>query len=87
MEVWKCLGDSAYEFLTKLYNRTMESGGMPEEWRNSFWYQLSLCVCGPGESLTTRCREKISEITIVYRVAVRLAMVYGLETVALTKRQ
>ena len=35
MEVWKCLGDIALEFLTKLYNRTMESERMPEEWRDS----------------------------------------------------
>ena len=35
MEVWKCLGDIALEFLTKLYNRTIESGRMPEEWRDS----------------------------------------------------
>ena len=32
-EVWKCLGEIALEFLTKLYNRTMESERMPEEWR------------------------------------------------------
>ena len=25
VEVWKCLGESALTFLTKLYNRTMES--------------------------------------------------------------
>ena len=35
VEVWKCLGDIALEFLTKLYNRTMESERMPEEWRDS----------------------------------------------------
>ena len=35
VEVWKCLGESALEFLTKLYNRTMESESMPEEWRDS----------------------------------------------------
>ena len=29
VEVWKCLGESALEFMTKLYNRTME-------WRDSF---------------------------------------------------
>ena len=34
-EVWKCLGESALKFLTKLYNRTMESERMPEEWRDS----------------------------------------------------
>ena len=35
MEVWKCLGENALEFLTKLYNRTMESERIPEEWRDS----------------------------------------------------
>ena len=34
VEVWKCLGENALEFLTKLYNRTMESEIMPEEWRD-----------------------------------------------------
>ena len=35
VEVWKCLGEIALEFLTKLYNRTMESERIPEEWRDS----------------------------------------------------
>ena len=35
VEDWKCLGEIALEFLTKLYNRTMESERMPEEWRDS----------------------------------------------------
>ena len=35
VEVWKCLGESALKFLTKLYNRTMESERVPEEWRDS----------------------------------------------------
>ena len=35
VEVWKCLGEIALEFLTKLYNITMESERMPEEWRHS----------------------------------------------------
>ena len=35
MEVWTCLGESALEFLTKLYNRTMESEMIPEEWRDN----------------------------------------------------
>ena len=35
VEVWKCLGEGALKFLTKLYNRTMESEKMPEEWRDS----------------------------------------------------
>ncbi len=34
VEVWKCLGEMALEFLTKLYNITMESDRMPEEWRD-----------------------------------------------------
>ena len=35
VEVWKCLGESALKFLTKLYNIMMESERMPEEWRDS----------------------------------------------------
>ena len=35
VKVWKCLGEIALEFLRKLYNRTMESERMPEEWRDS----------------------------------------------------
>ena len=35
VEVWKCLGESALKFLTKLHNITMESERMPEEWRGS----------------------------------------------------
>ncbi|MCJ8742455.1 hypothetical protein PDJAM_G00082310 [Pangasius djambal] len=35
MEVWKCLGEAAVEFLTSLFNRVLESKKMPEEWRGS----------------------------------------------------
>ena len=35
VEVWKCLGESALKFLTKLRNRTIERGRMPDEWRDS----------------------------------------------------
>ena len=35
MDVCKCLGENALEFLTKLYNKTMESGRMPDDWRGS----------------------------------------------------
>ena len=35
VEVWKCLGVGSLKFLPKLYNRTMESERMPEEWRDS----------------------------------------------------
>ncbi|KAK3541960.1 hypothetical protein QTP86_008149 [Hemibagrus guttatus] len=34
VEVWKCLGEAAVEFLTSLFNRVLESEKMPEEWRN-----------------------------------------------------
>ena len=35
VEVWECLGESALKLLTKLYNRTMESEKMSEDWRDS----------------------------------------------------
>ncbi|KAK3560749.1 hypothetical protein QTP86_016542, partial [Hemibagrus guttatus] len=35
LEVWKCLGEAAVEFLTSLFNRVLESERMPEEWRRS----------------------------------------------------
>ncbi|KAK3519733.1 hypothetical protein QTP70_003708 [Hemibagrus guttatus] len=34
VEVWKCLGEAAVEFLTSLFNGVLESEKMPEEWRN-----------------------------------------------------
>ncbi|KAK3566533.1 hypothetical protein QTP86_034036 [Hemibagrus guttatus] len=35
VEVWKCLGEAAVEFLASLFNRLLESEMMPEEWRRS----------------------------------------------------
>ncbi|KAK3559189.1 hypothetical protein QTP86_005183 [Hemibagrus guttatus] len=35
VEVWKCLGEAAVEFLTSLFNRVLESEKVPEEWRRS----------------------------------------------------
>ncbi|KAK3562534.1 hypothetical protein QTP86_001253 [Hemibagrus guttatus] len=35
VEVWKCLGEAAVEFLTSLFNRVLESERMPEEWKRS----------------------------------------------------
>ncbi|WP_139267336.1 hypothetical protein, partial [Escherichia coli] len=35
VEVWKCLGEVAVEFLTGLLNKILESERMPEEWRRS----------------------------------------------------
>ncbi|KAK3528597.1 hypothetical protein QTP70_005008 [Hemibagrus guttatus] len=35
VEVWKCLGEAAVEFLTRLFNRVLESERIPEEWRRS----------------------------------------------------
>ncbi|KAK3525135.1 hypothetical protein QTP86_018096, partial [Hemibagrus guttatus] len=34
VEVWKCLGEAAVEFLANLFNRVLESERMPEEWRS-----------------------------------------------------
>ena len=33
MEVWKCLGDVAVEFLTGTFNKIFESEMISEEWR------------------------------------------------------
>ncbi|KAK3515662.1 hypothetical protein QTP70_026420 [Hemibagrus guttatus] len=65
VEVWKCLGETAVEFLASLFNRVLESERMPEQWR----------------SVLVRIKGK------VYRTVVRAAMLYGLETVSLRKRQ
>ncbi|KAK3546076.1 hypothetical protein QTP70_020445 [Hemibagrus guttatus] len=35
VEVWKCLGEAAVEFLANLFNMVLESERMPEEWRRS----------------------------------------------------
>ncbi|KAK3565937.1 hypothetical protein QTP86_022753, partial [Hemibagrus guttatus] len=35
VEVWKCLGAAAVEFLTSLFNRVLESERMPEKWRRN----------------------------------------------------
>ncbi|KAK3527856.1 hypothetical protein QTP86_009414 [Hemibagrus guttatus] len=35
VEVWKCLGETAVEFLTSLFNRVLESERMPEEWKRT----------------------------------------------------
>ncbi|KAK3516882.1 hypothetical protein QTP70_028199, partial [Hemibagrus guttatus] len=35
VEVWKCVGEAAVEFLTSLFNGVLESERMPEEWRRS----------------------------------------------------
>ena len=35
VEAWKCLGEMAVEFLTRLFNKILESERMPEEWRLS----------------------------------------------------
>uniref|UniRef100_A0A8C4T634 ribonuclease H n=1 Tax=Erpetoichthys calabaricus TaxID=27687 RepID=A0A8C4T634_ERPCA len=35
MEAWRCLGEMAVKFLTRLFNGILESERMPEEWRRS----------------------------------------------------
>ena len=34
-EVWKCLGESAVEFLASLFNRILDGEPMPDDWRKS----------------------------------------------------
>ena len=35
VEAWKCLGELAINFLTRLFNKILEDEGMPDEWRRS----------------------------------------------------
>jgi hypothetical protein len=35
IEVWKCLGDIAIVWLTKLFNHIFQSNKMPNEWRST----------------------------------------------------
>ena len=35
IEVWRCLGDRAIVWLTKIFNLIFRSNKMPEEWRRS----------------------------------------------------
>ncbi|KAI5606596.1 hypothetical protein C0J50_2095 [Silurus asotus] len=35
VKAWRCLGEMAVEFLTRLFNRILEGERMPEEWRRS----------------------------------------------------
>ena len=35
VEAWKCLGEAAVDFLTKLFNKILQSGEMPKEWMYS----------------------------------------------------
>ena len=35
VEAWKCLGEAAVDFLTRLVNKILQSGEMPKEWRYS----------------------------------------------------
>ncbi len=36
IEVWKCLGDMGVAWLTKLFNKIINSKKIPDEWRKSF---------------------------------------------------
>ncbi|KAF7709193.1 hypothetical protein HF521_016043 [Silurus meridionalis] len=35
VEAWRCLGEMAVEFLSRLFNKILEGERMPEEWRRS----------------------------------------------------
>ena len=34
VEIWMFLGEVAVEFLTRMFNKMLESAGIPEEWRS-----------------------------------------------------
>ena len=34
VETWRCLGELAIDFLTRLFNKILEDKRMPEEWRS-----------------------------------------------------
>jgi hypothetical protein len=40
IEVWRCLGDIAIVWLTKLFNTIFQSNKMPDEWRRSILVQI-----------------------------------------------
>ncbi|KAL5564904.1 hypothetical protein UlMin_028068 [Ulmus minor] len=35
IEAWKCLGEVGIQWLTRLFNRILETRKMPDSWRNS----------------------------------------------------
>jgi len=35
VEAWKCLGEAAVDILMRLFNKILQSGEMPKEWRYS----------------------------------------------------
>ncbi|KAI3412287.1 DNA polymerase [Psidium guajava] len=35
IEVWRCLGNVAISWLTKLFNKILQANRMPDEWRKS----------------------------------------------------
>ena len=35
VEVWRCLGELAVDFLTRLFNKILEDERMPDEWRRN----------------------------------------------------
>ena len=35
VEAWRCLGELAIDFLTRLFNKILEDERMPNEWRRS----------------------------------------------------
>ena len=51
VEVWKCLGEVAVDFLIWLFNRILETEKMPESGGKVFWYQSTRTVMCRGLEL------------------------------------
>ena len=63
IEVWRCLGDRAIVWLTKLFNLIFRSNNMPEEWRRSILVPIFKNK-GDVQSCTNYCGIKLMSHTM-----------------------
>ncbi|GLD48595.1 uncharacterized protein AKAME5_000254900 [Lates japonicus] len=61
VEVWKCLGEVAVEFLTRTFNKILESERMPEEWTPGRPWHLSRRPGFSGRVSITRSQSELGE--------------------------
>ncbi|KAI5106538.1 hypothetical protein C0J45_4235 [Silurus meridionalis] len=69
VEAWRCLGEMAVEFLTRLFNRILKGERMPEEWR---WSVLVLVFKNKGDVQTCSNYRGIKLISHTMRLWVRI---------------